>query len=64
MIHINLLHKARGTDYSTNQFCTSFMQILEGAQVMKSLMPIFPLLNKGVANAGGMLHEVKEKKFS
>jgi 23S rRNA maturation-related 3'-5' exoribonuclease YhaM len=37
------------------------MQILEDAQVMKSLMPIFPLLNKGVANAGGMLH--KKKKF-
>jgi ACT domain-containing protein len=40
------------------------MQILEGAQVMKSLMPIFPPLNKGVANVVGMLHEVKEKMVS
>jgi hypothetical protein len=39
------------------------MQILEGAQVMMSLMPIFPLLNKGVANAGGMLMKSRKKRF-
>ena len=30
---------------------------------MKSLMDIFPLLNKGVANVDGFLHEVKDKGF-
>jgi len=30
---------------------------------MKSLMGIFPLLNKGVANVGGFLNEVKDKGF-